>query len=172
MADFSVTLRMDLFGHAISSNMFTYPFLLLFWKYFCMDLHFCCFINSSELFCSLLNSSSHFPIPIIRRLRIILQVLFQDYKINLDFTVQKEISNRKKKRKIQNTAIWFVEGMPMHLPVRRGRTDSGSDSHEGGEGRTPEMSFERDMRLWAERAMPPFGPVPGMVLRSLFPVQF
>ncbi len=47
----------------------------------------------------------------------------------------------------------------MHLPMRRGRTDSGSDSHEG-ERRTPEMSLERDVRLWAERPMP-FGPVPG-----------
>ena len=51
--------------------------------------------------------------------------------------------------------------MPMHPPMRRGRTDSGSDSHDG-ERRTPEMPFDRDLRLWADRPMP-YGPMPGMI---------
>ena len=54
----------------------------------------------------------------------------------------------------------------MHPPLRRGRTDSGSDSHDG-ERRTPDMSFDRDMRLWVDRPMP-YGPMPGMIPQIMF----
>ncbi len=55
----------------------------------------------------------------------------------------------------------------MHPPGmgRRGRTDSGGDSHSHeGERRTPDIPppgvYDRDMRNWAERGMP-YGPMPG-----------
>lgn len=58
-------------------------------------------------------------------------------------------------------AHFIYPGMPMHPSMRRGRADSGSDSHEG-ERRTPDMSpYDRDVRSWAD-CMPPYGPMPGM----------
>ena len=53
----------------------------------------------------------------------------------------------------------------MHPQLRRPRSESGSDSHDG-ERRTPDMTFDlRDPRNWPDRAM--FGPHPGNLVLYL-----